>query len=405
METTLTDNTFEDEKFIEVGGTTESEKDLSPLKQSEISQAVVNGTDWTVETIISQINKGNIQLNPKFQRRDAWTSDRKSKFIESLILGFPVPQVVLAEAKGRKGSFLVIDGKQRLLSIRQFAAANGEEIFTQLRLKDLVLSPELNGRCLEDLKTDVSLADDLRAFENASIRTVVIKNWPSESFLYHVFLRLNTGSLPLSPQELRQALHPGAFVDFADEVASNSLALKEILKNKKPDFRMRDVELFIRFVAFRRFMADYTGDLKRMLDLTCENLNLRWEIEEPALRDLSQQFESAYQAAKSIFGEKNVFRKWTGVGYEARFNRAIFDVLMHYFAEPVVRAAALFSPDLVESAFKRLCASDQVFLGSIEKTTKSIDATFTRFSKWGEALSASLGLSINVPTLTDGRIV
>ena len=219
-------------EFQEVGETSESDRDLLPLKQGEISQAVVNGTDWTVETILSQINKGNIQLDPKFQRRDAWGVDRKSKFIESLILGFPVPQLVLAEAKGKKGSYLVIDGKQRLLSIRQFAAATDDRTYSQFRLKDLDLRPELNGKVLDDLKSDANLDDDLRAFENSPIRTVVIKNWSSESFLYHVFLRLNTGSLPLSPQELRQALHPGMFVDFADEAASTSNALKEILKNK-----------------------------------------------------------------------------------------------------------------------------------------------------------------------------
>lgn len=404
-EVASTQDIFEGEKFIEIVGTMESEQDLSPLKKGEISQAAISGADWTVETIISQINKGNIQLNPKFQRRDAWTPDRKSRFIESLMLGFPVPQLVLAEAKGKKGSYLVIDGKQRLLSIRQFAALDDEQLFTQLRLKDLVLSPELNGKSLEDLKADMALADDLRAFENAPIRTVVIKNWPSESFLYHVFLRLNTGSLPLSPQELRQALHPGLFVDFADEAASNSSALKEILKNKKPDFRMRDVELLIRFFAFRRFLGNYTGDLKRMLDLTCENLNSSWQNEEAELRQLAQEFEAAYEAARSIFGLKNVFRKWTGQTYEARFNRAIFDVLMHYFAEPSVRAAALADPTSVENSFKSLCTSDQAFLGSIEKTTKSIDATFTRFSKWAQALNASLGTNVYVPALVDGRII
>jgi hypothetical protein len=191
----MTEEIFEENEFIEVGETTESEQDLSPLKQIEINQAVVNGTDWTVETILSQINKGNIQLNPKFQRRDAWGVDRKSKFIESLILGFPVPQIVLAEAKGKKGSYLVIDGKQRLLSIRQFASPNDDPSFSQLRLKDLTIRPELAGKSLVDLQTNVNMDDDLRAFENATIRTVVIKNWPSESCVYQVFLRQKTGSM------------------------------------------------------------------------------------------------------------------------------------------------------------------------------------------------------------------
>ena len=113
---------FSPDDFVEVPDQTETVEDIDGLDQRTVSQAVVSGADWTTETVISQINKGNIQLNPRFQRRDAWESDRKSRFIESLIIGLPLPQLVLAEAKNKRGSYIVIDGKQRLLSIRQFAA-------------------------------------------------------------------------------------------------------------------------------------------------------------------------------------------------------------------------------------------------------------------------------------------
>ena len=82
--------------------------------------AVVQGTDWTTETLVGQLQRGNIILNPRFQRRDAWQRPRKSKFIESLIVGLPIPQIVLAESKTERGKFIVIDGKQRLLAILQF---------------------------------------------------------------------------------------------------------------------------------------------------------------------------------------------------------------------------------------------------------------------------------------------
>src|SRR5688500_16703592 len=84
--------------------------------------AVINQADWTVETILQQIDKGNIELNPDFQRREAWRTPHKSRYIESLILNVPVPQIVLAERKDKRGKFIVIDGKQRLLTLRQFHA-------------------------------------------------------------------------------------------------------------------------------------------------------------------------------------------------------------------------------------------------------------------------------------------
>ncbi|ECR7467479.1 DUF262 domain-containing protein, partial [Salmonella enterica] len=190
------------------------------------------------------------------QRRDAWDKSRKSNFIESLILGLPIPQLVLAERKEQRGAYIVLDGKQRLLSIRQFAAEKGDENYESLKLSGLEIRTDLKGKNLHDLKDDASYYNDVAAFENQPIRTVVIKNWPSEEFLYHVFLRLNTGSVQLAPQELRQALHPGPFVSFVDASAPDNEAIKNILKLKKPDFRMRDNELLLRFYALKNFLTD-----------------------------------------------------------------------------------------------------------------------------------------------------
>ena len=64
----------------------EDESDLGTFR----TQAVVTSTDWTTETILSQLRRGNIELSPRFQRREAWVDGRKSAFIESLFLGLPV---------------------------------------------------------------------------------------------------------------------------------------------------------------------------------------------------------------------------------------------------------------------------------------------------------------------------
>src|SRR5689334_14819307 len=77
----------------------EGEEDLSSLTPRAISQSVVFSTDWTTETILRQLDKGNIEMDPAYQRRDAWRAVRKSKFIESLMLGLPIPQLVFAESK------------------------------------------------------------------------------------------------------------------------------------------------------------------------------------------------------------------------------------------------------------------------------------------------------------------
>lgn len=392
------ENLFSGDDFAEAEEQAETLDDIEQVDAKTVSEVVVSGTDWTTETIINQINKGNIQLNPRFQRRDAWEEDRKSRFIESLILGLPIPQIVLAEVKGKRGSYLVIDGKQRLLSIRQFAASEGDAAFQRLRLRasGLDIRKDLQRLSLEDLRQDPQRDSDLAAFENQPIRTVVIKNWGTEDLLYQVFLRLNTGSVKLSPQELRQALHPGGFVEFADLASGSSPALRELLRIRKPDFRMRDAELLVRWYAFQRFVGTYKGDLKELLDRTCESLNSDWDQRGVDVKLMLVEFEAAYSTAKAVFGV-HASRKWTTQGYERLFNRAVFDVLMFYFADPAVRAASAQKGPEIESAFKRLCEDDPEFLASIEQTTKSIGATSTRLSKWATELNRVLGLRLSSP--------
>jgi hypothetical protein len=68
------------------------QEDLADLQEAGTEySAVINQADWTVETIVQQIAKGNIELSPIFQRREAWRASRKSQYIESLILNVPVP--------------------------------------------------------------------------------------------------------------------------------------------------------------------------------------------------------------------------------------------------------------------------------------------------------------------------
>ena len=102
---------------------------------------------------------------------------------------------------------MVIDGKQRLLSIRRFGVVDLDEEFKPLTLSGLKNKESLNGHTWSSLKDSLEFEEDTNAYENQTIRTVIVRNWPDDSFLYLVFLRLNTGSVPLSPQELRQALN------------------------------------------------------------------------------------------------------------------------------------------------------------------------------------------------------
>lgn len=382
-----------------------NEKQQSALK--EISKILVVATDWTTATILDQLVRENIQLNPRFQRRDAWDITRKSRFIESIFLGFPIPQIVLASQEKKRGKFIVLDGKQRLLTILQFYGRS-ETPNDNFALKNLEFRPELNGLTHEKIQNDILLNSVLDALDNQTIRTTLIRNWRTESLLYKIFLRLNLENTPLSPQELRQALHPGDFINFLDDESIKNQALRIILKSKNPDPRMRDVELLLRYVAFHHFLSDYRGNLKVFLDMTCQQLNKDWKDREIEIEDTVSQFDNAVQTTTRIFGEENTFRVWlsSSHAYRSKFNRAILDVMVFYFSDSVIRQAAEKNPAGVENAFKELCSSsNSEFRDAVERRTTSIRETHTRLSLWGQALLKVLDVEFNVPELLDNRII
>ncbi|WP_339317623.1 DUF262 domain-containing protein [Paenibacillus sp. FSL R10-2734] len=380
----------------------ENEEDLLIENLQVFNQAVIWGTDWTTETIISQLQKDNIDLDPKFQRRDAWDQYDKSRLIESLILGLPVPPIILAERKGVKNKYIVIDGKQRLLTLRQFSASENDD-FDMLVLKNLQFLTSLNGKTFNDLEDNFEFNDYKTQFENQTIRTIVIRNWPNEKFLYAVFLRLNTGSKKLSPQELRQALHPGDFLDFLDEETAKSEVFMRVLRNSKPDARMRDVELALRYFAFKHNIGDFHGNLKEFLDGTCEELNGLWELKKNNFKEDFNNLEEAIRITMDIFGEKEAFSRYSN-GYSNRFNRALYEVFTYYLSIPEVREQLEGKKGTFKEMFEMISQKDRAFNDSISSTTKDIRKLIYRFTKIHAVLKEIIDCEIPRLNVTDGTV-
>lgn len=166
--------TFFEEDEEQENGFESEKKRISELEI--ISEIVVSGTDWTTATIIDQLVRDNIQLNPRFQRRDAWNITRKSRFIESIILGFPIPQIVLASNEKERGKFIVLDGKQRLLTILQFYGRS-ETPNNGFALKGLEFRHDLNGCRHEDIESNLFSTSIIDTLDNQTIRTTLIRNF------------------------------------------------------------------------------------------------------------------------------------------------------------------------------------------------------------------------------------
>jgi hypothetical protein len=322
-------------------------------------------------------------VEPPYQRRSVWDEKRASLYIESLLLGCPVPAITLAETDPTQAGhqYIVIDGKQRLTSLKRFA------IDKSLRLTGLETLTELNGKGYDE----TSALPEFSRFANLPIRTVVMKNWNRSEVLQFVFHRLNSQVTPLSTHELRRALLGGPFNEFLDVRSAESTMIQRILGISEPDFRLRDAELLLRAVAFAGFFEKYKGNLKQFLDTTTRTLNKSWGGAGPQVAtQLCDEAEAAIATTYEIFGQDS-FQRFEAGSYTGRFNRAVFDAMVMVFRMSDVRIAAIGHEHAIRNAFELLMA-DPDFDRLTVATTKRRDAVEQRITRWATAVGAATGL-------------
>lgn len=357
-----------------------------------VESLVVYSRDWTVETILRQIELDNIDLSPGFQRRNAWNDIKRSKLVESLIIGVPVPEIVLAEDLTKRKSFIVIDGKQRLLALAGFADPDKFKSWEKPSLKGLNTRKNLNGLNIDGIK---ALNDEYRLLMNSDIRCTVIANYKSNDVLYDIFYRLNTGSVPLSSQELRQVLNRGPFAGYLIESTNQQLPLHKILNLNGPDNRLRDAEILLRYIAFSKYGTEYGGNLTPFLDDSMKRINMDWDNESSNIDQLLNELNIGCEYLIDKLGIKKVGRKYAGDHWETRFNRALFEVEVYYFSKVPKDTINNITKEHLENALEDFFKNSPDFLDSIETSTKNIYRYRTRYELFQDFINRTFGTAID----------
>ncbi|MET9961452.1 DUF262 domain-containing protein [Streptomyces sp. NPDC006326] len=370
------------------------------LTFSQVQGTVIYTLDWTVGTVIEQIDSdpddpdssGSLLTSPPFQRRTAWNDEKQSLFIESLMLGLPVPPLVLAESNVNPNQFYVLDGKQRLTALREFLK-NPED---PLRLKGLeLLGGKLKGMTYEQIRTQQETRGFARSLLAQPIRTIVVRNWRTPALLHLIFSRLNRQSVPLASHELRQALYPGRLTNFVNHRSGKSQELLRARRLPGEDPRLRDAETLLRFIAFKTNVDKYRGDLRDFLDRVLKGGNDHFGDIEEDLNSLVVSMEAAINVTFEIFGDVAFLRYDGGRRkYMPRFNVGVFEVMTWYFTDPIVRQKALENSPAVVEAFQRLNLQNSKFAGFLTSTTKTRDASIGRLDIWGVALGEAIGMEL-----------
>ncbi|TGO02708.1 hypothetical protein PN36_20305 [Candidatus Thiomargarita nelsonii] len=203
-----------------------------------------------MDTLIRRLQQGSIRLAPAFQRKEIWDSERKSQLIESLMLKIPIPMFYVASDE--KGHWDVVDGLQRLTTIKEFILGN-EYMKTRdkkhqgqgFRLQSLEFWGEkYNDSTFKELPNFL-----INRILETEFRFTIINPRTPEEVKRNIFKRINTGGMPLTPQEIRHALYQGKSTELLSKLVETT-AFKEATAETVNDSRMAARELILRFLAF-----------------------------------------------------------------------------------------------------------------------------------------------------------
>ena len=283
----------------------------TPLVQYDVTSY---GSDPDVEGLVRRMTRGEILL-PSFQREYVWNVSEASKFVESLLLGLPVPGVFLAK-ESDSNRLLVIDGQQRLKTLRFFYEGYFNPKPDERRRRVFSLSnvqEGFEGRTYSTLDE----RDRLRLDNSVIHATIVKQDRPpsDDTSIYHIFARLNSGGRRLTPQEIRAALYHGRLLE---EIRGLNDYENWRRVFGRPSSRLKDQELILRFLAFYEMSNEYSRPMAEFLNLFAARFK---ETDDQTRERMGSRFRSCIDLFSAALGT-DAFRPVRAL------NTAVFDSCM-----------------------------------------------------------------------------
>ncbi len=353
----------ENEVEIDDRRSEDDEREIEPHRYAISSY----GADYPIDSLVKRLRDGSIYV-PSFQRGFVWDLKDASRFVESLLLGLPVPSIFLSK-ESDSGKLLVVDGQQRLSSLRYFY--DGIWGPTQVAFALRGVDKNFDGKTYQTLRDE-----DRRRLDDAILHATVFKQdepTDDESGVYQVFERLNSGGKKLTPHEIRSAVfHSGPMRQLLEDLNKNT-QWREIYGPEDP--RMRDQELILRFLAFYYDSLNYTSPLVFFLNrFMKQHKDLAPELAENMKKLFTDTVDKMFQAVG-----RTAFRP------SRALNAAVFDSAMVGLARrlnscpsPNIDRLAQSYGDLVkDSTFLELCGRGTAGEERVKERLRLADAAFS----------------------------
>lgn len=207
--------------------------------------------DYTVELVVQKFGKNDFYI-PDYQRGFVWKEKNKSSFIESVLLGLPIPFMFFADCED--GKLEIIDGAQRVQTLSAFVSGN-------LILSKLPKLKSLYGFSFHDLSDAQQ-----RRFLNRPLRIVVLEESTPKEIRQDIFNRINTSGIKAKESEIRRGSYPGKLTDFIDKCAKSAIFIKLCPVTDDQEIRRERFELLLRFFAYTNSYLEFDHAVKEFLD-------------------------------------------------------------------------------------------------------------------------------------------
>ena len=314
------------------------------------------GADYTVDSLVKRMNTGAF-IVPEFQRRFVWSLTHASRFIESLLMGLPVPGIFLYK-RPEDGRQLVIDGQQRLKTLQSFYSG----LLRERKFRLAGVREPWNGLTYDELDPD----DQLRLDDSIVHAVIFNQESPEDSIdsIHFVFERINSGGIRLSAQEIRNCIAEGRFTDLTKELNEN-----ESWRNiyGKPSPRAKDQELITRVLAFLDRPDEYERPMAAFLTRFTKDMN---DETPEKLDSLRKSFEDASELCwQALNGE--AFRPVRSL------NAAVLESVMSELARRLQKSSPAPTAEAIKAAYDNLLSSTE-YRSGWEKATADEENVKTR---------------------------
>lgn len=306
------------------------------------------GADYTVDGLVRRMNDESIFV-PSFQRAYVWNYNQAARFVESLLLGLPVPGIFLSREYDSQ-KLLIIDGQQRLSTLQYFYNGIFKPSGRRFALKNV--QPELEGATYETL----SIENKRRLSDSIIHATIVKQDQPSEdnSSIYYIFERLNTSGTLLQPQEIRSCIFHGKFRDLLHSLNDNQ-QWRAIYGGKSR--RIRDEELILRFFALHYEGERYSEPMKNFLN---RFMGRNRQLTPKSADEFTCLFDKTISLAYDAFG-KEAFK------YKKYMSASIFDSVMVGLSKRLDKGN-IRNKRTLRDVYINLLANEEYLSGALEAT-------------------------------------